>query len=59
VYGSWVVGIRNRLRNAGATLEPLQQAVDRIQNGPSIADLQYTARLLDLISVELGKQANR
>jgi len=55
MYGDSVIDIRNRLRNAGTTLDPLEQAVQRIQNGPAIADLQFTARLLDRISQELGK----
>ena len=57
VYSTSVSGIRNDLRNLGITLEPLQDAVRRMERGATAEELQYVASVMDLLSQECAKRA--
>lgn len=57
VYGIFVIQFRNKLRNAGVTIDALEDAVGKIKKGPSANELREAADLLDAISQRLAKQA--
>lgn len=57
VYSSSVSGMRNDLRNSGIALDPLQDAVRRMEHGVTVEELRYVANVLDQMSQEFAKRA--
>ena len=54
---SYVARIRNDLRNNGIILEPLQDALKRLERGASEEELRYIAKVMDAISEEFSRRA--
>lgn len=57
LYARQVAEIRNKLRNSGIIIDPLQDVVRRMERGATAEELQYTAIVMDVLSQELGKRS--
>ncbi len=56
-YSSHVSRLRNDLRNSGITLNPLQDAVRRMERGATVEELRYIADVLDYLAQEFSKRS--
>jgi cold shock protein len=57
LYANQIAEARNTLHNNSIIIEPLQDAIRRMERGASIDELQYAAKILDLLSQEINKHA--